>query len=153
MTRGLALWAGLAALAVVVAGVTIAVFPHEQRAAVPGAILVPRVASAPPAVVSFPAVVVGTTRNAALTRGGPARQTAASRDVGPIAVKVSRRPATLHGYSTAPRVNATPAPVRQTTTKRPTSLGGSSAPDGDVGLASGGSDVGEQSPQVCGGCP
>ena len=62
MTRGFALWAGLAALAaIVVAGVTIAVFPHEQRTAVPGPILLPRVAPGPPVVVSFPAAVVGTT--------------------------------------------------------------------------------------------
>ena len=155
MTRGFALWAGLAALAaIIVAGVTIAVFPHERRTAVPGPIVVPRVAPGPPVVVSFPAVVVGTTRSAALTRGGAATPT--SRDVGPIAVKVSRTPPARQSYSTAPRVGATPTPVKKVTTKRPTSIGGSTASNGDVGLAAGssaGMGAGEQPSGPCGACP
>ena len=137
MTRGFALWAGLAALAaVVVAGVTIAVFPHEKRTAVPGPILLPRVAPSPPVVVSFPAAVIGTTTHAALTRGGAARQT--SSDVGQISAKISRRPPTLQARAVPP------TPVKKTT-KRPTSIGGSSGSNSDVGLASGGpAGVGEQ---------
>ena len=150
MTRGLALWAGLAAFAaLVVAGVTIAVFPHEQRTALPGPILVPRIAPAPPVAVSIPAVVVGRTASAALTRGGAAIPT--SRDVGQISAKVSSVPPAVRSYSTAPRVSATPTPVRKATTQRPTSIGGSTAPNGDVGLASGGS--GTQLSTPCDACP
>jgi hypothetical protein len=153
MTRGFALWAGLAAFAaLVVAGVTIAVFPHEKRTAVPGPIVVPRVAPAPPVVVSFPAAVVGTTSRAALTRGGAARKTATNSDVGQIAIKVSRTPPTRQAYSTAPRVSATPTPVKKVTTKRPTSIGGSTESNGDVGLASGGSAGGQPS-MPCDACP
>jgi hypothetical protein len=157
MTRGLALWAGLAALAaIVVAGVTIAVFPHEKRTALPGPILVPQVAPAPPVAISFPAVVVGRTASASLSRGGAA--TPMSRDAGEASTKISRVPPTMRSYSTAPsmgatpRVGAAPTPVKKATTKRPTSIGGTTASNGDVGLASGGS-IGEQPSGRCGACP
>jgi uncharacterized membrane protein YgcG len=155
MTRGFALWAGLATLAaIIVAGVTIAVFPHEKRTAVPGPILVPRVAPAPPVVISFPAAAVGRTATATATatptRGGAARQTATSRDVGVISIRASRRPPTMQARAVPAR------PVKKTTT-RPTSIGGSSGSNGDVGLASGSSagmgGGGEQSSGPCGSCP
>lgn len=133
MTRGFALWAGLAALAaVVVASVTIAVFPHEQRTAVPGPVLVPQVAPAPPVAVSLPPVVVGRTASATLTRGGAATPT--RPEVGQIAAKISTRRPPVPSPA-AVRVS----PVQKTTTKRPTWIGGSSRSNGDVGLASGSS--------------
>lgn len=147
MTRGFVLWAGLAALAaVVVAGVTIAVFPHEKRTAVPGPILLPRVAPSPPVVVSFPAALVARTTRAALTRGGAATPT--NSDVGRIAATVSSRPPAV-------QARAVPTTLVKKTTKRPTSIGGSSESNGDVGLASGGSvgAAGQQSATACGACP
>src|SRR6185312_14068662 len=148
MTRGFALWAGLAALAaVVVAGVTIAVFPHEQRTALPGPVLVPRVAPAPPVAVTFPPLVVGRTTHASLMRGGAATPT--TTDVGRIAVKASTRPPTVPSPA-AIRVS----PEQKKTPKRPTSIGGSTGSNGDVGLASGSSaGAGEQSAGHCAACP
>jgi hypothetical protein len=94
MTRGFALWAGLAALAaVVVAGVTISVFPQEPRTELPPVITVPvQPALFGPVPVSFLSGVIGKTTHAALIRGGAATRTSTSRDIGRVAVKISSMP-------------------------------------------------------------
>jgi len=105
--------------------------------------------------VSVSPGVVGKTTHASLdvNRGGRASvQAPTSGDIGPVAVKISHNPPASQAPAThsSPTTSATPA--KKKTNKRPSSIGGSTAPNGDVGLASGNkggsSSVGEQSSQL-----
>lgn len=97
--------------------------------------------------VSASAGVVGNvkTKHASLDnahRGGAA-EAPTSGETGPVAVKISHNPPAVQAPATTPRVTAPAAPAKKKTNKpRPTSIGGSSGPNGDEGLASGGSGSG-----------
>jgi len=102
--------------------------------------------------VSFPAVVVGQTTHASLARGG-ASTTDTNTSTGQVSV-TAKKAATVHAQSPAPRATTpppAPTPVKKKV-KRPSSIGGSTGSNGDVGLASGNkggrSSVGEQSSQL-----
>jgi hypothetical protein len=89
--------------------------------------------------VSYAGGVVGNTTHASLTRGGAARPSAPTNsDIGQVSVQVAKKAPTV-AHSTVPRASTPTTPVKKKNPKRPTSIGGSSASNGDVGLASGGS--------------
>jgi hypothetical protein len=139
MTRGFALWAGLAAaVAVVVAGITIAMFPPEPKVAQPQVIVVPSEAARPPAVpLSVRSGVAGTTTSApsgrGTSRGGAATPTPGGADTGVVAIAIPAKPAPIQ-HSTAPQAQ----PVGKSFVPRPTSIGATSASNSDAGLASAG---------------
>jgi hypothetical protein len=116
MTRSLALWAGCAALlAVVVAAVTVAVFPRESRTVQLLAIPVARPpAAGPPVAVNINAGSIGTTAGSAPTRRGAAAVTPTSGDPGVVGFKQTKK-----------------------VVKRQTLIGASSGPNGDSGFAAG----------------
>jgi hypothetical protein len=87
--------------------------------------------------VSVDGKVVGKTTHAALTRGGAARPATPNSDIGQVSVELAKKAHTV-SHSTAPRSSTPATPVKKQV-QRPTSIGGSTASNGDVGLASGGS--------------
>jgi hypothetical protein len=97
--------------------------------------------------VSASAGVVGNTKtkHASLDdvhRGGAA-EAPTSGETGPVAVKISHNPPAVQAPVTTPRATTPAAPAKKKTNKpRPTSIGGSNGPNGDEGLASGGSSDG-----------
>jgi hypothetical protein len=142
MRRNFALSAGCAVLvAVVVAGVTVAVFPRDSKRVQLAPIPVPaRPARLPPVSVRIHVGQIDTTVRATLARGGAATPAPAPGDVGQTGFRrttvPSRPPSATH-------LVAKPAPL-----KRQVSIGADSGPNGDNGLAGTGSSsssIGAQS--------
>jgi hypothetical protein len=143
MTRSFALWAGGAALvAVVVAAVTIAAFPRESSSVQLPAIQVPaRTVPGRPVALRIDEGQIGTgvIMRAIPTRGGaaaPAHVRAGSGSAGDRSV-----PAT----SPARSVTHPAAPTAKRVVKRQTSIGATSGPNGDDGLADGSASTGAAS--------
>jgi hypothetical protein len=109
--------------------------------------------------VSVSPGVVGKIEHASLevNAGGGRAAPSTSGETGRVAVKTSRNPPSapaVQSNSTpaAPSTSTPPPATKKKTVKRPTSISGSSASNGDEGLASGGSgggsSVGEQNSKL-----